>query len=106
MCNASLLDRKPRKDAITSNFNLGDPIPTGIPGIDPERAMDTQYGAEISWGLSEQTLPGTSAHPETVSFDQWFLFPMKLGMSIALASTVLLVNPAPMANRLEATGIT
>lgn len=37
-------------------------------------------------------------------FDQLFLFPMKLGLSIALASSAVLVNPALLAQRLEAAG--
>ncbi|WP_262512230.1 hypothetical protein [Agrobacterium tumefaciens] len=38
-------------------------------------------------------------------FDQLLLFPMKLGLSIALASTAMLASPIAMTKRLQTTGI-
>ncbi|MFP3675032.1 hypothetical protein SB724_19640, partial [Bacillus sp. SIMBA_031] len=50
-----------------------------------------------------QTFPETfgmnaAAYPSSALFDQLLLFPMKLGLSIALASTAMLVTPTLMAS--------
>lgn len=44
--------------------------------------------------------------PTAPLLDQVLLFPMKLGLSIALASTAILVSPALMAKRLQTADIT
>lgn len=46
-----------------------------------------------------------AAYPESALFDQLLLFPMKLGLSIALASTAMLASPIAMTKRLQTTGI-
>jgi len=90
-----------------SDLKLGEPIPTGIPGIQPVNSVEKQDAAEAVVQPFQQAVAGTTtAYSESPVFDQLLLFPMKLGLSMALASTAMLVSPVLMANRPETAGIT
>jgi hypothetical protein len=88
-----------------SDLKLGEPIPTGIPGIEPV-ITEVQDAAEAVVRPFEETVGGTtSACSESPFFDQLLLFPMKFGLAMALASTAMLVSPIAMTKRLQTTGI-
>ncbi|WP_429925527.1 hypothetical protein ACQY1H_24160 (plasmid) [Agrobacterium vitis] len=88
-----------------SDLKLGEPIPTGIPGIEPV-SKEVQDAAEAVVRPFERMIDSAAgAYPDTALFDQLLLFPMKLGLSMALASTAMLVSPMLMANRPETAGI-
>lgn len=90
-----------------SDLNLGEPIPTGIPGVEPVNNADLQDAAEAIVRPFQKAVPSaTVSRSESPFFDQLLLFPMKLGLSIALASTAMLVSPTLIANRPETAGIT
>ncbi|MGZ2385303.1 hypothetical protein ACVIDN_006727 [Rhizobium brockwellii] len=86
-----------------SDLKLGEPIPTGIPPIEPDSSMEVQDAAEA---VVQPVDVNVAAYPDGALFDQLLLFPMKLGLSMALASTAMLVSPMSMTKRLEMTGIT
>lgn len=89
-----------------SDLKLGEPIPTGIPGIEPV-STEVQDAREAVVRPFERTIySAAGAYPDTALLDQLLLLPMKIGLSMALASTAMLVTPALMAKRLETTGIT
>lgn len=107
LCAAVFIEGQQRKDAIMLDLKLGKPIPTGIPGIEPVSTTDVQDAAETVIRPFERTIDNmTAAYPGTAMLDQLFLFPMKLGLSIALASTAMLVSPLLMVKQPETTGIT
>ncbi|PWI49895.1 hypothetical protein B5K03_33710 [Rhizobium phaseoli] len=90
-----------------SDLKLGEPIPTGIAGIEPVSSTEVQVAdAGVVRPFPETVGMNAAAYPGSALFDQLLLFPMKLGLSIALASTAMLVTPALMAKRLETAGIT
>jgi len=89
-----------------SDLMLGEPIPTGIPGIEPVIA-EVQDAAEAVVRPFEETVGGTtSAYSVSPFFDQLLLLPMKFGLAMALASTAMLVSPVLMTNRPDTAGIT
>lgn len=89
-----------------SDRKLGEPIPTGIPGIEPVNSAEVQEAAAAVVRPFEQTIDSmTATYPDTVFLDQLLLLPMKFGLSIALASTAVLVSPIAMTNRLQTTGV-
>ncbi|OHZ44445.1 hypothetical protein BBL07_00565 [Agrobacterium vitis] len=99
------MDRQPRKDATMSDLKLGEPIPTGIPGIEPV-STEVQDAAKAVVRPIERTIDSAAgAYPDTALLDQLLLLPMKLGLSMALASTAMLVSPIAMTKRLQTTGI-
>jgi hypothetical protein len=101
------MDCQPRKDKTMSDLKLGEPIPTGIPGIEPDSSIEVQDAAEAVLQPFQETVDvNVAANPDGALFDQLLLFPMKLGLSMALASTAMLVSPMSMTKRLEMTGIT
>lgn len=90
-----------------SDLKLGEPLPTGIPGIEPLNSAEVQDAAEAVVRPFERSVGSmTAAYSDSPLFDQLLLFPMKLGLSMALASTAILVSPALMAKRLETAGVT
>ncbi|WP_374638594.1 hypothetical protein [Agrobacterium salinitolerans] len=90
-----------------SDLKLGEPIPTGIPGIEPVSSAEVQETAEAVLRPFERSIGSmTSDNSDSPVFDQLLLFPMKLGLSMALASTAMLVSPIAMTKRLQATGVT
>lgn len=90
-----------------SDLKLGEPIPTGIPGTAPVNSAAVQDAAEaVVQPFHEGMRSITGASSDNPLFDQLLLFPLKLGLSMALASTALLVSPLLMAKRLQTTGIT
>jgi hypothetical protein len=104
---AALMDRQPRKDTTMSDLKLGEPIPAGIPGIQPDSSTEVQdAAAAVVQPFQETVGVNVAAYPDSALFDQLLLFPMKLGLSMALASTAMLVSPLLMAKRLETTGLT
>ena len=54
----------------------------------------------------QETIGANAAYSDSAEFDQLLLFPMKLGVSIALASTAMLVSLMSMTKRLRTAGIT
>ncbi|MDP9572183.1 UNVERIFIED_ORG: hypothetical protein J2W66_002668 [Agrobacterium larrymoorei] len=93
LCAAVFIEGQPRKDGIIPDLKLREPIPTGIPGIEPVSNTGVQDAAESAIRLFERTIDDmTAAYPGTAMLDQLFLFPMKLGLSIALVSTAMLVR--------------
>ncbi len=89
------------------DLKLGEPIPTGIPGIEPVSSTEVQDAAEAVVRPFERSIGSmTAAYSDSPLFDQLLLFPMKLGLSMPLASTAMLVSPVVMAKRLETAGIT
>ena len=102
-----LWHRQTQKDATMSDLKLGEPIPTGIPGIEPVNREEVHDDAEAIVRPFQEAVPtATVSHFDSPLFDQLLLFPMKLGLSMALASTAMLVSPMLMANRPETAGIT
>ncbi|MGJ7041440.1 hypothetical protein J2Y63_004715 [Shinella sp. BE166] len=90
-----------------SDLKLGEPIPTGIAGIEPVNIAEVQDAAETVVQPFQETVSSTAvSHSNGPLLDQLLLFPMKLGLSMALASTAMLVSPALMAKRIETAGIT
>lgn len=88
-----------------SDLKPGEPIPTGIPGIEPV-STEVQDAAEAVVRPFERTIDSAAGtYPDTALFDQLLLLPMKLGLSMALASTAMLVSPIAMTKRLQTTGI-
>ena len=86
-----------------SDLKLGEPIPKGIPGIEPVNSADA---AEAVVRPLERSIGSmTSAYSDSPLFDQLLLFPMKLGLSIALVSTAMLLSPLSMTKRLQTAGI-
>ena len=89
-----------------SGLTLGEPIPTGIPGIEPVYSAEVQDAAEAVVRPFERSIGSvTAAYSDSPLFDQLLLFPMKLGLSMALASTAMLVSPIAMTKRLQTTGV-
>jgi hypothetical protein len=90
-----------------SDLKLGEPIPTGIPGIEPVSSTDVKEAAAAVVRPFNRSIGSmTAASSDSPLFDQLLLFPMKLGLSMALASTAMLVSPIAMTKRLQTTGIT
>lgn len=87
-----------------SELKLGEPIPTGIPGIEPVNTAEDRQVTDAAAPPFVRIASDAAFEPHTALFDQLFLFPMKLGLSIALASSAVLVNPALLAQRLETAG--
>ncbi|MET3858671.1 hypothetical protein [Rhizobium sp. OAE497] len=88
-----------------SDLKLGEPIPTGIPGIEPV-STEVQDAAKAVVRPFERTIDSAvGAYPDTALFDQLLLLPMKLGLWMALASTAMLVSPIAMTKRPQTTGI-
>lgn len=88
-----------------SDLKLGEPIPTGIPGIEPV-STEVQDAAEAVVRPFERSIDSAAgAYPDTALLDQLLLLPMKLGLSMALALTAVLVSPIAMTKRLQTTGI-
>lgn len=89
-----------------SDLKLGEPIPTGIPGSEPV-STEVQDAAEAVARPFERSIGGmTAGYSDSPLFDQLLLFPMKLGLSMALAWTAMLVSPIAMTKRLQTTGVT
>ena len=86
-----------------SDLQLGEPIPTGIPGIEPVSSAEVQEAADAVIRPFGRSM--TAAYSDSPLLDQLRLFPMKLGLSMALASTAMLVSPIAMTKRLQTTGI-
>ncbi|SMF60591.1 hypothetical protein [Xaviernesmea oryzae] len=90
-----------------SDLKLGEPIPAAIPGIEPVSSTEVQDATEAVMRPFQEAVGRTAAaDSDGALFDQLLLSPIKLGLSIALASTAMLVSPALMAKRLETAGIT
>ncbi|WP_234894735.1 hypothetical protein [Agrobacterium vitis] len=90
-----------------SDLKLGEPIPTGIPSAAPVSSAEVQDAAEaVVRPFQGAVASATAAYYDSPSFDQLLLFPMKLGLSMALASMAMLVSPISMTKRLVMTGIT
>jgi hypothetical protein len=90
-----------------SDLKLGEPIPTGIPGAAPVSSAEVQEAAEaVVRPFHKAVASATAAYSDRPLFDQLLLFPMKLGLSMALASTAMLVSPMSMTKRPATTGIT
>jgi hypothetical protein len=90
-----------------SDLKIGEPVPTGIPGIEPFGSTELTDAAEAVVKPFEQSIGNmTAAFSDSPLFDQLLLFPMKLNLSMALASTAMLVSPAVMANGLGMSNIT
>jgi hypothetical protein len=105
------MDRQPRKDATMSDLKLGEPIPTGIPGVVPVSSTEIQTEMQdvteaSARPFNDAVAETTAAYSGNAVFDEVLLFPMKLSLSIALASMAMLVSPALMAKRLETIGVT
>ena len=80
-----------------SDLKLGEPIPTGIPGAEPVSNGEVQDAADaVVRPFRESVASATVAYSDSPLFDQLLLFPMKLGLSMALASTAMLVSPMSM----------
>ncbi|PUB65228.1 hypothetical protein DB728_07705 [Rhizobium leguminosarum bv. viciae USDA 2370] len=62
-----------------------------------------QSPPRLQYGVSDGSAEVSSSYSQLL--DQLLLFPMKLGLSIALASTTMLVSPASMTKRLQTNGI-
>lgn len=89
-----------------SDLKLGEPIPTGIPGIEPV-STEVQDAAEAVVRPFERSIGSmTAAYSDSTLFDQLLLLPIKLGLSMALFSTAMLVSPIAMSKRLQTAGIT
>lgn len=73
--------------------------PPGMPGIESVNSAEVQDAAEA-------VPSATVSHSDSPLFDHFLLFPMKLGLSMALASAAMIFSPALMAKRLETTNIT
>lgn len=87
-----------------SDLKLGEP-PTGTPGIEPV-STEIQGSREAVVRPFERTIDSAAgAYPDTALLDQLLLLPMKLGLSMALVSTAMLVSPIAMANRMQPIGI-
>ena len=96
-----------RSFCLLSDLKFGEPIPTGIPGIEPVSSTEGQNAIEAVVRPFQEAVGGTkTSYSESQFFDQFLLFPMKLCLSMALASTAMLVSPMLMANRPETAGIT
>ncbi|WP_245292884.1 hypothetical protein [Pararhizobium arenae] len=90
-----------------SDLKLGEAIPKGIPGIEPVSSTDIQDAADaVVQPFQQAARVDAPVYADGALFDQLLLFPMKLGLSIALASTAMLGIPVSVAKRLEASGIT
>ena len=90
-----------------SDLKLGEPIPTGIPGIEPVNSVEKLDAAEAVVQPFQQAVAGTTtAYSEGLVFDQLLLFPMKFGLAMTLALTAMLVSPVLMTNRPDTAGIT
>ncbi|MCQ4634912.1 hypothetical protein GB927_033125 [Shinella sp. CPCC 100929] len=90
-----------------SDLKLGEPIPTGIASIEPVNIAEVQDAGEAVVRPFQETVRSAAvSYSDSPLLDQFLLFPMKLGLSMVLASTAMLVNPALMAKRLETAGIT
>lgn len=88
-----------------SDLKLGEPIPTGIPGIEPV-STEVQDAAEAVVRPFERTIDSAAgAYPDTALLDQLLLLPVKIGLSMALASTAMVVSPALMGKRLQTNGV-
>lgn len=84
------------------DLKLGKPIPTGIPGMEPVTTTEAESAVETIARPFEPTVDSmTSTYPGKAVFDQMLLFPMKLGLSITLASTAMLVSPWLMVKQPE-----
>ncbi|SFB57160.1 hypothetical protein SAMN03159496_05253 [Rhizobium sp. NFR07] len=89
-----------------SDLKLGEPIPMGIPGIEPV-STEVQDAARAVVRPFERTIySAAGAYPDTALLDQLLLPPMKLGPSMVLASTAMLVSPALMVKRLQTANVT
>lgn len=90
-----------------SYLKLGEPIPTGIPGIEPVSSTEVEDAAEAGVRPFQDAVRSTTVpYSDSPLFDQLLLFPMKFGLSMVLASTAMLVSPIAMTKRLQATGVT
>jgi hypothetical protein len=88
-----------------SDLKLGEPIPTGIPGIEPVNSEEVHDATEAVARPFQEAVPSaTVARFDSPLFDQLLLFPMKLGLSMALVSTAMIVSPIAMTKRLQTTG--
>lgn len=65
--------------------------------MQPRRWYGRSSGLHAAW---------RAAYYDSLLFDELLLFPMKLGLSIALASTAMLVSPIAMTKSLQTAGIT
>lgn len=90
-----------------SDLKLGEPIPTGIPGIEPVSSAEMEEAAEMVVQPLERSIGSmAAAFSDSPLFDQMLLFPLKLGLSMALTSTAMLVSPIAMTKRLQMSAIT
>lgn len=89
-----------------SDLKLGEPIPTGIPGIEPVSTEVQDAADAVARPLERTTDNAAGADPDTALLDHLLLLPMKLGLSMALASAAMLVSPIAMTKRLQTTGVT
>jgi hypothetical protein len=90
-----------------SDLKLGEAIPKGIPGIEPDSNTDVQdAAAAVAQPFLQAVGVKASVYGDGTLFDQLLLFPMKPGLSVALASTAMLGIPVSMAKRMETTGMT
>ena len=65
--------------------------------MEPASSTDLEGSAETSVRPIERTIDTmTASYPGTAVLGQLFLFPVKLGLSIALASTAILLSPILM----------
>ena len=88
------------------DLKLGELIPTGIPGSEPVSSAEVQEAANAVVRSFERSIGSMmAAYSDSPLSDQLLLFPMKLGLSMALASTAMLVSPIAMTKRLQTTGI-
>lgn len=88
-----------------SDLKLGEPIPTGIPGIEPVSSAEVQDAAEAVVRPFQEAVRSATISDSPL-FDQLLLFPMKLGLSMALASTAMLVSPMSMTKQLQTADVT
>ncbi|KQS96864.1 MULTISPECIES: hypothetical protein [unclassified Rhizobium] len=106
LCDAVIINGQPRKDAIMPDLKLGKPIPTGIPGMEPVSTTAVESIVDTMAHPFERTIDSmTSTYPGKAVLDQMLLFPMKLCLSITLASTAMLVSPWLMVKQPETNAI-
>ena len=82
------------------DLRLGEPIPTDIPPSEPVNTADVQ-GKVMQWcdRLSGPPQTPYKLVPIPRLFDQLLLLPMRLGLSVLLTSTAMVVSPMTIANQ-------